>query len=177
MIFIKIFGADISNINYHAKRMEKGIKTALNLDEPISIIANETLFIHEGQEQTSFNLLCEILAPSDLKPQKEKIAQAIGASLKWVTVHSRLVFQWFDRSDSFDFIDRECPEYLKPGNMVTADDRYGDERQDEDGEGDDPDDVYLGNVFEDLDKFVADHPEMSPEEATLAFYATKNKNK
>jgi len=34
----------------------------------------------------------------------------------------------------------------------------------------------MGNIFEDLDNFIASHPEMSKDEATLEYYKQK-KNK
>lgn len=58
-------------------------------------------------------------------------------------------------------------------NMVKVD---SNENVVETNEDDSTIEPYMGNIFEDLDNFIASHPEMSKDEATLEYYKQK-KNK
>lgn len=181
MVFIKLYGADQVIGMQVSDQIESYLRKRVEIPDPISFICTESFLVHGGQEQTSFRVLCEVVAPSDLQGQREDIARVLSEALRNLSVHSHIIFTWFDRSDEFEFIDHDYPDYLTPDNMVRiASD--GEEEGDEDDEGGSEDgciaagkEPYFGNVFQDLDDFVKAHPEMSEDEATLAFYDTLKK--
>ena len=180
MIFIKLYGADQYIGMENSEKIENYLRKECDIKDDICFICTSSYLVHAGQEQTSFQALCEVLAPVDLKPLRDKISKGLIKGLKEVTVHSHIAFRWFDREDMVDCIDHDYPDYMTKDNMVQA--QNPDESQEPQEEEDPSEDsenpnIYFGNIFQELDDFVAAHPEMSKDEATLAYYDQKRKDK
>lgn len=169
MVFVKIFGADPYVASDVTKEAVEGIAKRYGIDrEELNFVMLESLFVHEGQEQTSFQVLAEVLAPKSLQKKEQEVERFLAEKLKNLAVHSHILFTYFDPKSEYDETDGEYPPYLSPDNMVKA------EEQIEEQEGGAPiEDLFTGNVFQELDEFVASHPEMGKDEATLEFYERK----
>lgn len=165
MIFITIEGADQYLAMEFSKDIEPKIIKALNIKEnEINFICPESFFVHNGQEQTSFHALITIKLPTKFKDRQQELISIISKDIKSLSVHSHFLFIYFDEENEYDNIDNEYPLYLSEDNMVKVND------EEENKEDEEP---YTGNIFEELDNFVASHPEMSKEEATEEFYKQK----
>lgn len=178
MVYVKIIGADQYLAMEFSSTVERKLAVTLGIDRnDIAFICPEAFFVHSGQEQTSFHVLVEILMPKDCQPKEKAVADLLMESLKDLSVHSHLIFTYFDKASEYDNIDADYPQYMNASNMVkaeTAKEAEDEENQEEEEESEAP---YMGNVFQELDDFVAAHPEMSKNQATLEFYRRKNANK
>lgn len=174
MVFIKIEGADQVIAMEFSGAVQKKLAGVLGIDEgAIAFLCPESFFVHGGQEQTSFRVLVEVMMPKELQAKEAPAAALLAKKLHDIAVHSHVVFTYFDKAHEYDEIDHDYPDYMDSTNMVKA--AAEDEPEDEDGEQSPA--PYMGNVFSELDGFVASHPEMSKDRATIEYYKQKNGTK
>ena len=175
MIFIKIEGADPYIATDFTRDIEDDlVKLYGNLpSEDLNFIIENSLFIHEGQEQTSFQVFVKVLSPKSYEEKEKVIENFLALQLKNIAIHSHIIFEYYYESNAYDESDVNYPLYMTEENMVKVD---GNENVVETNEDDSTIEPYMGNIFEDLDNFIASHPEMSKDEATLEYYKQK-KNK
>lgn len=171
MVFIKLYGADQFPAMDYCHVIEAALEKKVNLGTDIAFICPDSFFVHKGQEQTSFHVLCEVLAPRSLKSKESAIAGILSESLKQLSVHSHIVFSYFDYEK--DNIDKDYPVYLTKDNMVKVDSGEEEGEEGEDSENEGGTDIFYGNAFSELDDYVAAHPEMTKDEATLKYYSEK----
>lgn len=180
MIFVKIEGTDQYLAADYSKDIEgKLVKLYGIPEQDINFIISGSLFTHKGQEQTSFQVVCEIVAPEKFEVKEKEVEKYLAESLQNIAIHSHILFTYFKENHYYDETNPEYPLYMTEENMVKAEteDEYNEEKESEDDNGSDLDDgIYMGNVFQELDDFVASHPEMSKDEATLLYYKNKAKN-
>ena len=177
MVFIKILGADQFIALQNVTLIEQAIRQHLDLKDEINFICPDSYFVHGDQEQTSFQCLVEVLAPAPLKAHRAEMIQGITEGLKNLTVHGHIIFSWFDPEDEIDIIDSDYPDYMTPDNMVKTIDSEPEPTSDDSAAQVDDSNIYTGNIFQELDDFVAAHPEMNKDQATLAYYESKRKAK
>jgi len=166
MVLIKIEGADQYLAMQFSKVVEPKLSKELGINEDeINFICPETFFVHNGQEQTSFHVLLTISLPLELKNHEHSISNILFKELKNLSVHSHIIFSYFDSKEEFDSIDNEYPLYLTETNMVNINNESEDNNNTEE--------PYMGNVFEDVDSYVKAHPDISEDQATDEFYKSK----
>lgn len=171
MVFIRIDGADQYLAMEFSQVVEPKIVEELKIKEDdIAFICPECFFVHKGQEQTSFHTLLTVKIPTKYKSHEKKLAEILFKELNNLTVHSHILFEYFDEKEEYDQINGDYPTYMDSTNMVKAE-------QEEDEETTDAQQPYMGNVFEELDNFVAKHPEMTKDQATEEFYKEKKSQK
>ncbi len=173
MVFIKIEGADQVIAMEFSNSVQRSLAKRLGIkEEELVFVTPESFFVHGGQEQTSFHVLVEVLLPKDLKPKEKDVVELLQRRLHEIAIHSHIVFTYFDSESEYDEIDHDYPDYMDNTNMVKAET----EQDDQDEEGAEPE-PYMGNVFQELDDFVAAHPELSKDQATIEYYKEKNEAK
>lgn len=175
MIFIKIEGADPYIASDFTADIWEDLARKFNTNENnILFKVENSLLVHKGQEQTSFVVLVEVEAPSSFKPVEKEVEKFLAEKLKNLAVHSHILFKYFEESSHYDETDESYPLYLTADNMVKAMEEDEATSSDEEDEAT-VEEPYMGNVFKELDDFVASHPEMSQEEATIEYYKRKRK--
>lgn len=170
MIFIKMTGADQVLSIEISSGLEKALKKA-GIKDDIAFICPNSFFVHAGQEQTSYHLLVEVLLDKKNTGLEDTIAEVLSKRLSDLSVHSHIIFQLFENEK--DYVNKDYPEYLTADNMVHID--QGEDENEDEEEETDSQDIYYGNAFEELDRYVKDHPEMTKDEATVSYYANKTK--
>lgn len=84
MIFIKIEGADPYIATDFTRDIEDDlVKLYGNLpSEDLNFIIENSLFIHEGQEQTSFQVFVKVLSPKSYEEKEKVIEYFLALQLK-----------------------------------------------------------------------------------------------
>lgn len=179
MVFVKFEGAD----QYIATDFSLDIQSKLTKlygikENELNFLMEDSFFVHHGQEQTSFQVLVEILAPEELMEKEKEVEKFLAKELNNLAIHSHILFRYFPSSHAYDEINPDYPEYMTPDNMVKAE--SGQEQEDEEREEEGlpvKSDLFTGNIFQELDDFVAAHPEMGKDEATIEYYKRKRRGK
>lgn len=151
MITIKIFGLD----PYMLTEVSNDITIKLaqlyevKKDE-ISFISSEGVYLHEGVDQTSYNVYVEVNAPHELEVLEEDAFKIITNYLKLVAINIKCVFYYFEAHHFHSFNNEEYPSFLK--DIETTSEFNEDEEEVlEDLKNDkmpSDDDLFLGNAFE-----------------------------
>lgn len=175
MIFIKIEGADQYIASEFSGDIWEDLAKVFNTSQDkILFTVENSLLVHKGQEQTNFVALVEVLAPSKFKAVEKEAEKFLAEKMKNLAVHTHIIFTYYEEESHYDETDENYPLYLAADNMVKAesDEPVEDEEYDDDEVVEEP---YMGNIFQELDEYVAAHPEMSQEEATIEYYKSKRK--
>lgn len=119
MVTIKFLGQDIYLIADFTKKIHKDLVNLLEIeDKDLNFIAAESFFIHDGQEQTSYYINCEIDASNKYKNLMPNVIKYLQKKLKEIAINSLIRVKYFDEEHLS--IDDDYPLYLTPANMVKA---------------------------------------------------------
>ncbi len=167
MITIKIFGVDPYLLRNISKDATKKIADLYEISaDEVNFLAPECLYVHNGIEQNTWNILVEVHAPKKVSVLEEDAFKIIKQYLKDVAINIECIFYYFS-SDNYHYsFNTDYPRFMSEENLVNVDydetdDYYEEEDDDEcecehcrhdhdDGDEEEPseDDLYLGNAFE-----------------------------
>ncbi|HBX24911.1 MAG TPA: hypothetical protein DEF61_01295 [Firmicutes bacterium] len=169
MITISFLGLDQFVVGRYSKEHTKALASLFETSEDeINFYAPNSMVFHNGVEQTSWNLIVIVKAPTKYKPLEKVVAKYLLETLPLFSIHIELEFEYFETSSRYEKINPDYPRYIDQGHIkevdVTFDNDDGclDEcchgRDDAnpndraDLDYNDPNQIYLGNAFEDFDK-------------------------
>lgn len=148
MVFIKFSGLDMFLVGELTKKIHSKIAASYGLDdEDVIFQASDSFLFHKGVDQTSFNLLVEIVAPEDYVDSEEMVASILMESSKNYSVHVRILFSYYDPTHYYERVNKDYPEYITEMQEVEVDESEYDEELEYDEE-----DLYTGNMFEDIEE-------------------------
>lgn len=148
MVFIKFSGLDMFLVGELTKEIHSIIAASYGLDdEDVIFQASDSFLFHKGVDQTSFNLLVEIVAPEDYVDSEEMVASILMESSKNYSVHVRILFSYYDPTHYYERVNKDYPEYITEMQEVEVDESEYDEELEYDEE-----DLYTGNMFEDIEE-------------------------
>lgn len=173
MITISFLGLDQFVVGRYSKEHTKALASLFETNEDeINFYAPNSMVFHNGVEQTSWNLIVIVKAPVKYKPLEKVVAKYLLDTLPLFSIHIELEFEYFEMSSRYERINPDYPRYIDQGHIkevdVTLDNEDGDLDDDccdddccHDGPNpndradldyNDPNQIYLGNAFEDFDK-------------------------
>ncbi|MCQ2798403.1 MAG: hypothetical protein MJ220_00770 [Bacilli bacterium] len=168
MITISILGLDQYVIGHYSKRHTENIAQIFETEEnEINFYAPQSIIVHNGVEQTSWQTVVVVSAPEQYAILEDKVADYIIETLKEVTIHISIRFEYYSRDHAYDYVNEEYPRYIASDNIVDVEDPYA-EMDEEEYDGPIPE-PYLGNAFEgkedELDaKYAADEEYIKDED-------------
>lgn len=178
MVFVKFEGADQYIASDFSHDINRKLQKIYGIKEnELNFLMEDSFFVHDGQEQTSFQVLVEILAPEELMSKEKELEKFLAKELNNLAIHSHIIFTYFSSSHAYDEINSDYPEYMTPDNMVKASNEEEQKDEESEEEGLEENDLFTGNIFQELDDFVAAHPEMTKDEATIEYYKRKRTGK
>ena len=184
MITISILGLDQFVVGHYSKDHSANIANLYETsDDLINFYAPNSMVFHNGIEQTSWNALVRVSAPSKYKPLEAKVADYILDTLSQFSINVEVEFEYFEQSVHYERINTDYPRFIAESNLVNEDDADKDDVFDDatdDDEEPDPRDradlnpndenqIYLGNVFADV------VPQPDSDESTSAGKKTAEK--
>ena len=146
MITVSILGLD----PYVVRGISKDVTPKLadiyeTSKDKINFYCPECLYIHDGVEQNTWNILVKVEAPMKVKVMEKEACKILHQFLKDACINMEIIFNYYSQDNYYEFINNEHPRFMTEENLVYEED-YDDECQDEDEEG--TIEHYLGNVFE-----------------------------
>lgn len=142
MITISIFGLD----PYMVRGISKDITPKLadiyeTSKDNINFFCPECLFIHDGVEQNTWNILVKVDAPMKVKVMEKEACKILHQFLKDACINMEIQFYYFSQDNYYEYIDKTHPRFMTEENVVYEEDDYEDDE-------DNSVEPYLGNVFE-----------------------------
>jgi len=152
MITISIIGVDPFMVRQISKAMTSKIAALYEVQiDDVNFYAPECLYIHDGVEQNTWNVLVKVNAPLKVKVLEEKAVKVIREYMIDACVNLAIEFYYYSQDNRYEFIDSTHPRFMTEENTIDfiEDDEVVEEDYDEEETGEEP---YLGNIFEDFDK-------------------------
>lgn len=168
MITISLLGLDQYVAGHYSKTHTENLAQLFEVDEDaVSFYAPNSIIIHNGVEQTSWNTEVRVHLPTKFAPLEEKVADYLIQTLKEITINTNITFEYYEEASHYEYQNDEYPKFIRADNIVDMDDPYAEENEEEyDGPTPEP---YLGNIFagkeEELDaKYSADEEYLTEED-------------
>lgn len=147
MVILNFSGLDMFLVGELNKKIHSQIANAYGVeDEDVIFQAADSFIFYKGVEQTSFNLLVKIDAPEELVDCEELVVGILLEACKEYSVHTRVLFSYYDPNHYYEKINNDYPEYIDESPEIELNESEYDEESDYS-----EDDLYTGNMFEDLD--------------------------
>ena len=151
MITISIIGVDPFIVRQISKAMTSKIAALYEVhNDEVNFYAPECLYIHDGVEQNTWNVLVKVNAPLKAKVLEKQAVRIIHEFMVDACVNLSVEFYYYSQDNRYEFIDPTHPRYMTEENTV---DLFEDEEVEEEFEDEETgEEPYLGNIFEDFDK-------------------------
>lgn len=151
MITVSLLGCDRYVAMQVSKESQKKLADLYEIDiNDIIFYAPESFLIHDGVEQTSYQLSIVVHAPLRFSVLEKNVAEFLSKACSNYSVHISIRFNYFDADHEYNYLDLDYPRYITETNMVQFQEEDDDEDvydyDEEDGE-----EPFLGNAFEALD--------------------------
>ena len=148
MINVFVYGLDQFVVGELSSDVSSSLAKLFEVSEDdVNFYAPNNMVFHNGVEQTSWHVLIEIKAPSEIKRVQSQICELFKHSLLEVAIHLEIVFYFYNRSDRVIEINNDYPRYLNEENMVNVESDYEEDMKE--GEGDD--EIFTGDIFGNFD--------------------------
>lgn len=150
MITISILGVDPYLVRQISKAMTPKIASLYEVSkDEINFYAPECLFIHDGVEQNTWNILIKVNAPLKVKVLERDAVKVIREFLKDACINLAIEFYYYSSENRYEFIDPTQPRFMTEENSFHM---VEDEYEEYDEESEDGEEPYLGDIFEDFNK-------------------------
>lgn len=156
MITISILGLDQYVVGHYSKEHSENLANLMEISEDdLNFYAPYSVIFHKGVEQTSWHTEVIVRAPERLMVMEERIADYLLRTLNEVSINVELSFQYFDENRHYEIHNDAYPRYIESENVMEVEaDNDSDLDEEEPNPADhpeldinNPDEIYLGNVF------------------------------
>ena len=145
MITISIIGLDPYLVRQISKEMSAKIADIYETTvDNINFYSPECLFIHNGVEQNTWNVLVKVNAPLKVKVMEKDAAKIIHEFVKDACVNMAIEFYYYSQDNRYEYIDKNHPRFMTEENTVIVE--Y---KPLEDGK-----EPYLGDIFENFEEKI-----------------------
>lgn len=152
MITIQIIGLDHFVVGQYSREHLENLAQLYESDpDLINFASTETVLLHNGVEQTSWNVLVIVRAPHAYEALEKGVADYLLSTLSPFAIHIEVEFDYFEQHSHYQKIHPDYPRYIVASQVhdITLEDEeeeeHEHEHEDHEEEGGD---VYLGNAFE-----------------------------
>lgn len=147
MVTITVIGLDPYMVRQISKDLSEKLADIYECSvDDINFYSPECLYIHNGVEQNTWNILVKVNAPLKVKVMQNDAAKIIHDFIKAACINMAIEFYYYSQDDRYEFIDDTQPRFMTEENSVEIDSDVEYEETDEE--------PYLGNVFEDFEKKI-----------------------
>ncbi len=147
MITISVIGVDPYLVRQISKAMTGKIAALYEVEkDEINFYAPECLYIHDGVEQNTWNVLVKVNAPLKVRVLEKDAVKVIREYLKDACINLAIEFYYYSQDNRYEFVDDTQPRFMTEENSY---DIVEDESIENEEEGEEP---YLGDIFEDFNK-------------------------
>ena len=149
MITITINGLDQFVVGDLSRDLTPSLAKLYEVEEDdINFVAPASMVFHKGVEQTSWNIYIEVSAPLKVQVLEEEVARFLIESIGDIAIHKTVIFRYYSQDNRYQVLNDDYPRYIDQDNEI----KYDLDDQEEYEEGEESDQVYTGDVFENFNK-------------------------
>ena len=168
MITISVLGLDQYVVGHYSKDNTANFASLFETKEnEINFLASESTVFHQGVEQTSWNAIVIVKAPKRVEAVESKVADYLIKTLSEFTVNLEVNFEYYDEGRPYEHLNPAYPRFIDETSLVNVEGTVGedgdladaDEDDDEPNPRDradldlnDPDQLFLGDIFNNRNK-------------------------
>ena len=146
MVTIIIYGLDQFVVGRLSREMTPNLAKLYELSEDeILFIAPQNMVFHKGVEQTSWNIIIHVHAPSKAALLQDQVAKLLLESIGDVAINKILEFYYYSQDNRYTKFNETYPRFISADNLVDIDDEEYSEDMEE-GEGED--EIFTGDIFQ-----------------------------
>lgn len=150
MISITIIGLDQFLVGDISETCTKNLANLYEVSEDdIFFVAPENMYFHNGMDQTMWNVLVRVHAPSDLEDFEKEASDIISAAIGDNAINLAVEFDYYNPEHRYERTNEDYPKFITKENSVEVEE--DDEFEDEEDEEND-DEIYTGDIFQDFNK-------------------------
>lgn len=143
MINVILKGMDIFLAKDFEEKMTVPLAKLINVNErEIFVTTFDSFVYHYGIDQTSMHLFIDVECPFYYERFEDKIASFLLELSKQFSIHTHLIFKYFDDKKLHEAIDHQYPLFLDNSNIANV------ERVQENEENVE---IFDGNAFKDFE--------------------------
>ena len=132
-----------------SKAVSEDLAKLLEVEEDeINFIAPDSMVFHKGVEQTSWQAIVEVELPEECRYEQENVAKLIRHYIDETAIHVYFRFVYVNHRETKLDVNDDYPRYLTEENEVDLSFDESEERN----EGDGDDEIYTGDIFQDVFK-------------------------
>ncbi len=147
MITIIFYGLDQFVVGRLSRELSANVAKLYEVsEEEVIFIAPNDLVFHNGVEQTSWNLLIHVHAPSKSAVVQDEVAEFLMNAIGEVAIHKTVEFYYYNEVNRYTKIHDQYPRFISEDNLVDTEQMYDEDIE----EGEDDDQIYTGDIFEGL---------------------------
>lgn len=150
MITISIIGLDPYLVRQISKEMSPKIADIYETSiDNVNFYSPECLYIHNGVEQNTWNVLVKVNAPMKVKVMEKDAVKILHEYIKDACVNMSIEFYYYSQDNRYEFIDKEHPRFMTEENSFVEV-----ESEEELAEGETGEEPYLGDIFENFEEKI-----------------------
>lgn len=121
MITISILGLDQYVTGHYSKDHTTNLASLFETSEDnISFYAPNSYIFHNGVEQTSWDSIVRVHAPTKFKVMEEKVAKYLLQTLKDFSINVAVEFYYYENENRHAYVNKDYPRFIKDDNMVNV---------------------------------------------------------
>ena len=147
MITVNIYGLDQFVVGDVSIPLSQNLAKIYEINEDdINFISSNNMVFHAGVEQTSWRVIVELNVPKKLEVLQDQALEIINHYLSEVAINIETFFHYYSSDHHALHVNKDYPLYLEDRGEVEYESEYSEEL--EEGEGED--EIYTGDIFEDI---------------------------
>lgn len=142
MINVVLKGIDIFLAKEFEEKLTSPLAKLMNVSEREIIVTGfDSMIFHNGVDQTSMHLCIDVECDKKYAHLEDKMATCILKLAKQFSIHTHLLFKYFESHHLHEEIDHQYPLYLDDTNIANIETSQADENIE----------IFDGNVFKDYE--------------------------
>lgn len=147
MITVTIYGLDQFVVGRLSREMTPNLAKVYEVKEDdILFVAPNNMVFHKGVEQTSWNIMIHVHAPKKAVLVQDQVATLILESIGDVAINKIVEFYYYSEDNRYVKFNDSYPRFISSDNLVNIED----EEYEEMDEGEDDDEIFTGDIFQDF---------------------------
>lgn len=165
MITIHLYGLDHFVVGQYSREHTGNIAQLFETpEEEVSFLSSDSVYLHDGVEQVSWNALVVVHAPEKYEPFEKIVADYFLKTLSPFAIHVSVQFEYFHNHSIYESVNPNYPRFITADQIhdVTIEEDEGEEEcqcghhhEGEETLSESEEEVYTGNAFEGFEERLA----------------------
>ena len=148
MINVNVYGLDQFVVGDLSKEISPKLAKLYEVEEEeVFFTSTNNMVFHDGLDQTAWRVIIEVNAPKKVEVLQDQVVELLQHYFSTVGIHIEYIFKYFSVDHYVKKINPDYPLFMRDDNIVNLESEYTEEME----EGEEEDQIYTGNIFDDMD--------------------------